>query len=224
MPDESDDRHSVRNADEQGLHAVHGVNIFHPQKRKQREEENSRARSEVANVHGNHELDEETCQKQTAWKFLVAWRVTGAVANPCRHPPADHKYQGGDQQQPRHDMHERGGRRPQQDKRAQHASENAHSQQRRQQTASIRREHVAVSRRACQRPRPKRDGVGCVRGDRRHTDNQQCREGYETASAGDGIDCPGQESSEEQEDGMIDLVNVQVKEYPVRGVVSLGFA
>lgn len=121
-------------------------------------------------------------------------------------------------------MHERGGRRAKQDERAEDASDDAGDEKRRQQAAGVRRESVAVRDRARERARPECDGVRRVRGNRRNASKNQRRKGDEAAASCDGVYSARNERGEKQKERMVDVRDVQAKEYRTRKGMSSGLS
>src|SRR5271166_523224 len=124
--------------------------------------------------------------------------VLGPLFHPARDASAHGEDQGGDQEQPRHQHHERCGGRDQQNIRAEKASDNARRRERYDYTSWQAAKLVAIGPDAGRLSRPKRDRVGGVGFHGWNADEQQRGKGDEASAAGNRIDASGDESSDEE--------------------------
>jgi len=139
--------------------------------------------------------------------------VPGAAAEPGRHASAEKEQQRGAQHQPGNQVQKRELGGDQQDARAEHASDDAGEEKRQDQAARVWSERVAIREGAGHRPGPERDGVGGVRGDRRHSGEKQRRKRNEAAAACNGVHDSGNECGEKKENG---VAQVHATEYMAR--------
>ena len=128
--------------------------------------------AEVAEVKRDEQLEENS----PAGGELVVFSMLGPLSHPARDASAHHENQGGDQEQPRHQLHEGRRRSYQQNLSAEKASENAGHRKRHEDAPRQAAKLVAIGPDAGGLSRPKRDGVGGVGVYRRDADEQQRRE------------------------------------------------